>query len=560
MPSPRPRRSRRTTSSWRHAARARHPGAAPGRHAGLDLRPGARRSPSPARTARPRPRRCSCSCSPRPGCAPSFVVGGDVTDAGTGAQWTGERAARRRGRRERRHPPRAAAVRHRCSPTSRSTTSTTTARSTPSSTASTATSSQIAGPKVLCADDPRCARPGRPPRRRHLRAARRTPTSAPSTSRRAGGSFRFDVEHHGERARARSTCRCAACTTSSTPSGWWRWRPSSVCRSRRSPRRSARFGGVARRFDIRGVDGGATFVDDYAHLPSEIAAVLAGARGSGDELAAGRSPSSSPTASTACPRSPATTPTRSSTPTSSCSPRSTRRARRRSRASPASSSSTPCCEAHPDARVVWLPRRDDMVSFLAGEVGPGDVCISMGCGDIAHAPRRGDGPPRDASAASDDARGRRRRMRRRPMSDGRRSDAIVGGPDRSASSPSATCRSGRSRPTARRSGGAARDSRARSTICVLVADGPPGLRPAGARRRPGFEHARGRRRLPGHRRVGAVAARRRPHVADGGERTSPRSAAGHGAPGGRPAAGVGRAGGGSSGRSACPGRSAARCG
>ena len=43
-------------------------------------------------------------------------------------------------------------------------------------------------------------------------------------------------------------------------------------------------------------------------------------------------------------------------------------------------------EAHPDARVVWLPRRDDIISFLAGEVGEGDVCISMGCGDIATLP------------------------------------------------------------------------------------------------------------------------------------------------------------------------------
>ena len=38
------------------------------------------------------------------------------------------------------------------------------------------------------------------------------------------------------------------------------------------------------------------------------------------------------------------------------------------------------------SRVVWLPRRDDVVSFLAGEVGRGDVCISMGCGDIATLP------------------------------------------------------------------------------------------------------------------------------------------------------------------------------
>ena len=45
----------------------------------------------------------------------------------------------------------------------------------------------------------------------------------------------------------------------------------------------ARFGGVARRFDIRGIDRGVTFVDDYAHLPTEIAAVLAAARSSGDD-------------------------------------------------------------------------------------------------------------------------------------------------------------------------------------------------------------------------------------------------------------------------------------
>jgi UDP-N-acetylmuramate--alanine ligase len=38
------------------------------------------------------------------------------------------------------------------------------------------------------------------------------------------------------------------------------------------------FGGVARRFERRGVAGGVTFIDDYAHLPSEIAAALAAAQ------------------------------------------------------------------------------------------------------------------------------------------------------------------------------------------------------------------------------------------------------------------------------------------
>ena len=43
-------------------------------------------------------------------------------------------------------------------------------------------------------------------------------------------------------------------------------------------------------------------------------------------------------------------------------------------------------EADPARRVVWLPRRDDLVAFLAGELRDGDVCISMGCGDIATLP------------------------------------------------------------------------------------------------------------------------------------------------------------------------------
>lgn len=147
----------------------------------------------------------------------------------------------------------------------------------------------------------------------------------------------------------------------------------------------ARFGGVARRFDVRGVDEGATFVDDYAHLPSEIAAVLAAARGSGDEwtrVIAVFQPN-----------------------------RYNRIAEMWHEYHSAfvdadvvvltdiySSGTVPIpgvtgkllvnavTEAHPEQRVVWLPRRDDVVSFVADEVRSGDVCISMGCGDIATLP------------------------------------------------------------------------------------------------------------------------------------------------------------------------------
>ena len=43
----------------------------------------------------------------------------------------------------------------------------------------------------------------------------------------------------------------------------------------------ARFGGVGRRFEFRGEFAGATVIDDYAHLPGEIAAAIDAARGGG---------------------------------------------------------------------------------------------------------------------------------------------------------------------------------------------------------------------------------------------------------------------------------------
>ena len=36
--------------------------------------------------------------------------------------------------------------------------------------------------------------------------------------------------------------------------------------------------------------------------------------------------------------------------------------------------------------MVWLPERGDLVNYLAAELRPGDLCISMGCGDISTLP------------------------------------------------------------------------------------------------------------------------------------------------------------------------------
>ncbi len=147
----------------------------------------------------------------------------------------------------------------------------------------------------------------------------------------------------------------------------------------------SKFGGVARRFDIRAVDGGATLVDDYAHLPNEIAAVLAAAKGSGDgwrRVVAVFQPN-----------------------------RFNRMAvmwqEYRDAFTDADlvvltdifpSGTVPIpgvtgklvvnavLDAHPETRLVWLPKRADLVDYLAAQLVEGDVCISMGCGDIATLP------------------------------------------------------------------------------------------------------------------------------------------------------------------------------
>ena len=146
-----------------------------------------------------------------------------------------------------------------------------------------------------------------------------------------------------------------------------------------------KFGGVARRFDIRGYDGGATFVDDYAHLPTEIDAVLRAARDSGDawqRIVAVFQPN-----------------------------RYNRMAEMWQDYAdafevadvvvltdifPSGTEPIPgvtgklvvnaVLDAHPTARVVWLPRREELIDFLAHFVAEGDVCVSMGCGDIASLP------------------------------------------------------------------------------------------------------------------------------------------------------------------------------
>ena len=161
------------------------------------------------------------------GLRPSFVVGGDVTDVGTGAQWTGGQMVRRRSRRERRHPSRTAAPRH--DPHER--------RDRPSRSLR------------LVRRDHRRLRPVPRPdprpeggvrRRSDRRAAladrhgavtygvSAASMSVRSTSTATTRCIHVHASSADRRAAGRSTssCRCAECTTSSMPPGPrpWRWR------------------------------------------------------------------------------------------------------------------------------------------------------------------------------------------------------------------------------------------------------------------------------------------------------------------------------------------------
>jgi UDP-N-acetylmuramate--alanine ligase len=320
------------------------------------------------------------------GVAPSFIVGGDVTDAGTGAHWTGsEVLVVEADESDGTHLelPLAGTILLNVELDFLQHYGTFDALLQSFD----AYVAAIEGPKVLCADDPVCLE----------LAARHGATTyglASDADVRAvdlvssEGSFSFAVE----RAASGSVERLGTVhlplrgvhnvvnATGAIAMALELGATFEDCRAA-----LARFGGVARRFDIRGVDGGATFVDDYGHLPTEIAAVVAAARDSGDgwqRVVVAFQPNRFNRIAEMWQEYADAFVGADVTVITDIYP----------------SGTTPIpgvtgklivnavVDAHPRARVVWLPRRDDVVSFLAGEVGPGDVCISMGCGDIATLP------------------------------------------------------------------------------------------------------------------------------------------------------------------------------
>ena len=145
------------------------------------------------------------------------------------------------------------------------------------------------------------------------------------------------------------------------------------------------FGGVARRFDVRGVDGGATFVDDYAHLPNEISAVLSGVRDESDKwsrVVAVFQPNRFNRMSMISHLYGDSFVAADLVVITDIYPSGTE---------PIAGVTgqlvvDAILKSKPQSNVVYQPSRKNLVEFLADEIKNGDLCISMGCGDISSLP------------------------------------------------------------------------------------------------------------------------------------------------------------------------------
>ncbi len=141
----------------------------------------------------------------------------------------------------------------------------------------------------------------------------------------------------------------------------------------------ARFRGVARRFQLRGERDGITFVDDYAHLPGEVRAVLAAARqgGWGRVVCVFQPHRYSRTAALAHAFAGAFDDADALLVTD---------------VYPSGEDPRPgvtgklvvdaVLDARPAARVAYLPDHDDWAVYLRQNLRPGDLCITLGAGDV----------------------------------------------------------------------------------------------------------------------------------------------------------------------------------
>jgi UDP-N-acetylmuramate--alanine ligase len=147
----------------------------------------------------------------------------------------------------------------------------------------------------------------------------------------------------------------------------------------------AGFRGVARRFEVRGEARGVVLVDSYDHLPTEVAAALAAARAGqwrrvvccfqphrySRTESLGRSFADAFADADLLAVTdvyPAGEPPRAGVTGKLVA--------------------DAVLDAHPWKHVAWLPTLDDVVSYLGAVLRPGDLCLTLGAGDLTSVPDR----------------------------------------------------------------------------------------------------------------------------------------------------------------------------
>jgi UDP-N-acetylmuramate--alanine ligase len=145
----------------------------------------------------------------------------------------------------------------------------------------------------------------------------------------------------------------------------------------------ARFAGVARRFEFRGEANGVRFVDDYAHLPTEVAAALqAAGTGGWDRVVAvfqphrySRTAALGDAFGEAFGQADVVVVTdvygAGEPPLPGVSGRVVADAVRR---------------AHPEVMVSYVPTRERLRQEVAAVLRPGDLCLTLGAGDLTSLP------------------------------------------------------------------------------------------------------------------------------------------------------------------------------
>ena len=145
----------------------------------------------------------------------------------------------------------------------------------------------------------------------------------------------------------------------------------------------AHYGGVSRRYEFRGSAKGVTFVDDYAHLPGEVAAALSTARDGGwGRIVCVYQPHRYTRTATLW-RDFGTAFAAADLVVFTDVYAAGEQAR------PGISGKLlvdSLLDAEPYKRVAWFPHRRELRSYLERELRPGDLCLTLNAGDLTTLP------------------------------------------------------------------------------------------------------------------------------------------------------------------------------